>query len=86
MDMKVVEDHSRFAIPSLYFAEEGIASSIDRLLKRKTKIAYPGVNLDLEIENLHVQSADPLWGLLNRSDKSSFAFTVLHPDRWTRYW
>lgn len=51
-DMKVVEDHSRFAIPSLYFAEEGIASSIDRLLKRKTKIAYPGVNLDLEIENL----------------------------------
>lgn len=52
MDMKVVEDHSRFAIPSLYFAEEGIASSIDRLLKRKTKIAYPGVNLDLEIENL----------------------------------
>ena len=52
MDMKVVEDHSRFAIPSLYFAEEGIASSIDRLLKRKTKIAYPGVDLDLEIEHL----------------------------------
>jgi exodeoxyribonuclease V alpha subunit len=59
MDMKVVEEHSRFAIPSLYFAEEGIASSIDRLLKKKSVIDYPGVNLDKEIEamqkKLHIQ-------------------------------
>jgi len=48
-DMKVLEDHSRFAIPSLYFAEEGIASSIDRLLKKKSIIAYPGMDLDKEI-------------------------------------
>lgn len=48
-DMKILEDHSRFAIPSLYFAEEGIASSVDRLLKKKSIIAYPGVDLDKEI-------------------------------------
>lgn len=49
-EMKIVEDEQRFALPSLYFAEEGIASSLDKLLNRKKEVNYPGINIHDEIK------------------------------------
>lgn len=49
---KIIEDGRRFSLPSLYFAEEGIASNLDRLLKKKHQERYPGVNLDKEVAAL----------------------------------
>lgn len=51
-EMKIVEDESRFALPSLYFAEEGIASSFDRLLKKKQPTKYPGVDLKASVKEM----------------------------------
>ncbi|MGP6138814.1 MULTISPECIES: SF1B family DNA helicase RecD2 [unclassified Jeotgalibaca] len=48
-DMKIIEDERRFALPSLYFSEEGIASSLDRLLNNGKSVQYPGVDLKGEI-------------------------------------
>lgn len=49
---KIMEDNRRFALPSLYFAEEGIASNLERLLKKKQHLRYPGVDLDKELLSL----------------------------------
>ncbi len=51
-DMKIIEDQKRFALPSLYFSEEGIAVSLDRLLNKKQAIEYPGVDLEKEIHKM----------------------------------
>ncbi|WP_373768489.1 ATP-dependent RecD-like DNA helicase, partial [Jeotgalibaca porci] len=51
-DMKIIEDQKRFALPSLYFSEEGIAGSLDRLLNKKQAIEYPGVDLEKEIHKM----------------------------------
>lgn len=48
-EMRMIEDQSRFSLPSLYFSEEGIASNIDRLLKKNTEIRYPGVDIKKEL-------------------------------------
>lgn len=54
-DMKIVEDNKRFALPSLFFAEEGIASTLDRLLKKNREIEYPGVPIEKEIEKMQAK-------------------------------
>lgn len=51
-EMKVIEDDKRFALPSLYFSEEGIASSLDRLLNKRQAITYPGVDLQNKIKTM----------------------------------
>lgn len=51
-EIKMVEDHGRFALPSLYFSEEGIASNLERLLKKNQAIRYPGVNIQKEINKM----------------------------------
>ena len=49
-DIRIIEDSSRFSLPSLYFSEEGIASNMDRLLKKDSNIRYPGVDLEKELQ------------------------------------
>lgn len=51
-NMELVEDQKRFALPSLFFAEEGIASSLHRLLKKDKSIDYPGVDFKEEISKM----------------------------------
>lgn len=47
----LIEDDGRFALPSLYYAEEGIVASVERLLKQEDTI-YPKIELDKEIARL----------------------------------
>lgn len=51
-EMKIIEDDKRFALPSLYFSEEGIASSLDKLLNKNSNIDYPGMELKDEIKKM----------------------------------
>lgn len=51
-NMELVEDQKRFALPSLFFAEEGIASSLYRFLKKDKSIDYPGVDFKKEISKM----------------------------------
>lgn len=51
-EIKIVEDNKRFALPSLYFSEEGIASSLDKLLNTSQTIDYHNVDLNDEIKKI----------------------------------
>ncbi|MBF0780687.1 MULTISPECIES: ATP-dependent RecD-like DNA helicase [unclassified Granulicatella] len=50
----IIEDNGRFALPSLYYAEEGIATAIKSILSQEQK-QYPSVDLDKEIEVIEKQ-------------------------------
>lgn len=52
----LIEDSGRFALPSLYYAEVGIASAIETILKQENK-SYPKVDLVDEIETIEQEQA-----------------------------
>lgn len=47
----LIEDQKRIALPSLYYAEDGIVSALNALLKQD-KVTYPTIDLNQEINQI----------------------------------
>lgn len=51
-EMRIIEDERRFALPSLYFSEEGIAANLDQLLNKRQEVTYPETDIKKELKTI----------------------------------